>query len=130
MMRRSRNIAQAHDDGRVAVLPEWLQEGRTVWWWRQTECLRDLCEDSITATCPLNGMARMPVSSETVQGCARQHPVLEREVIWSVLCIFKPGERLWVVNDLDPVKEVDLDAAFHPSREAAMRRKPREVRRG
>lgn len=112
---------------RAAVLPEWLEEGRTVWFWRDCFCDgTDLCSDSVGPMCPLNSLRGRP-SPEVIGKCARHHPQLDQTVIWAVSAAFEPGKILWTVNEAYTVREEFLRATFFPSREAALARRPEEI---
>ena len=118
-------IQKATREGRVALLPEWLREGCRVWYWRESFCGDDCCSDMVTSCCPLNNGHRM--GDAAARECARQHPVLEEAVIWSVGAFFKPGEIYWSVNELDGVPDRRLRESFFPSRKEALKNKPGRV---
>lgn len=118
-------LERAAREQRVAVLPEWLQEGRTVWYWRETLCGDDLCPDSVGVCCPINHS--LSWNDPAVLSCARQHPVLQRTEIWGVLVMFTPRGMQWVINDLAPVDDRYMREVFFASEKEARKRRPREV---
>jgi len=120
------NCLTALREDRVAILPEWLQEGRTVWFWRESYCFdKDLCVDSVTPACPFNGLG--PRDRERIHSCARRHPVLDSTEVWAVTAIFERGGVSWCINDAYTVRDCMLRAAFFPSRIEALEHRPEEV---
>ena len=120
------NCLAALREGRVAIQPEWLEEGRTVWFWRESYCFdKDLCSDSVTPACPFNGLG--PRDREKIHSCARRHPVLDSTEIWVVQAIFERGGVSWCINDAYTVKDCLLKGAFFPSRLEALEHRPEEV---
>jgi len=120
---------EALRDGRVAIQPEWLQEGRVVWYWRETYCFdSDLCPDSVTPSCPFNSSGRQ--DKEKIHRCARKHPVLTSTEVWSVQALFERGGVSWCVNDAYTVRDCLLRGAFFPSRIEALEHRPEEVAYG
>ena len=123
------NCLKAFSEDRVAVLPEWLQEGRTVWFWRESYCFdKDLCVGSITPLCPFNSPG--PRDKEKIHQCARRHPVLDSTEIWAVSAIFERTGVSWCINDAYTVKDCLLRGAFFPSRIEALLHRPEEVEYG
>ncbi|MBR2699545.1 MAG: hypothetical protein IKE76_13240 [Clostridia bacterium] len=120
---------EALRDGRAAILPEWLQEGRTVWFWRECWCFdKDLCADSVTSACPFNSLG--PRDKEKIHQCARRHPVLDSTEIWAVSAVFERSGVSWCINDAYTVKDCLLRGAFFPSRLDALEHRPEEVAYG
>lgn len=109
-------------EGRVAVLPEWLQEGRTVWIWRASLCDEDGCMDMVSAVCPVNRGESW--GSRAAQDCAGRHPVLEAITVFDAAAVFKPDGVLWTINDFPLIRDAELRRVFFPSREAAMKNRP------
>lgn len=112
----------------TAELPEWLQEGRTVWYWRETYCSDEACLDMVASVCPLN-MGLRP-DRDAVAKCARRHPVLDSVTVWAVLAIFEPGGVRWVINDALEIRDEDLRAAVFPDKKTALKRRPEVVMYG
>ena len=120
------NCLTALREDRVAILPDWLQEGRTVWFWRETYCFdNDLCSDSVTPSCPWNGPG--PRNKEKIHKCSRKHPVLISTEVWAVSAIFDVSGVIWCVNDAFTVRDCLLKDAFFPSRIEALKHRPEEV---
>ena len=122
---KRKDMERATREGRVAILPEYLQEGRTVWYWRESLCDEDGCMDMVTSCCPLNHGFKL--FDNVAKECARQHPVLENTDVWSVAAEFTARGVRWVINDWDPVPDDRLLAAYWPSREEALEHKPGRV---
>ena len=120
-----RYLKQAAADRRLAVCPEWLQHGRTVWYWRECLCLDELCPDSVTTCCPINNGFRP--GDPAALACARQHPQLENTMVWSVCAYFTPRGVEWSVNDLPGVPDHMMRKVFFPCRADALAQRPREV---
>lgn len=112
----------------TAELPEWLQEGRTVWYWRVTFCMDELCPDGVSPGCPLNSFNR--ADRATVDACSRRHPVLDSMTVWAVLAMFEPGGVRWVINDALEIRDEDLRAAVFPDKKTALKRRPEVVMYG
>lgn len=121
-----RYMERATREGRVALLPEWLQVGRPVWYWRESLCDDDGCPDMVTAACPLNAGAAW--IDEEARECSQRHPVLEKSTVWSACAYFTPRGVEWSVNELPAVADVHLRSAFFRSREEALKFRPKEVR--
>ena len=121
-------LERAAREGRVAVQPEWLQEGRTVWIWRSILCDEELCPDSVGSACPLNGKA-YPWSLEA-RKCARTHPVLDKLDVWSVAAHFEPRGLTWAINDEIIIPDACLREAVWPSERAAKAHRPEAIRYG
>lgn len=120
-----RYMQQATREGRVALLPEWLQVGRRVWYWRECLCDDDGCPDMVTTSCPLNnGFAWC---DEEARDCSLQHPILEETMIWSVAAYFTPRGIEWVINDLPAVADFRLRSAFFKDKTAALLARPGRV---
>ena len=120
-------IQKAAGEGRVAVLPEWLQEGRRVWLWRECFCDDgDLCEDSVTPACPLNSFSGRPDVGTTAR-CARYHPQLDSTTVWAVSAEFTPKGIFWMINEAYRIRDCFLREAVFPSREAAQARRPEVI---
>lgn len=115
-------IEKATREGRVAMLPEWLAEGRTVWIWRENLCDEDGCMDMVSPVCPRNRGASW--DSATAMECARRHPVLESMQIYDVRAVFTRLGVAWSVNDSMLVPDDQLRAVFFPNREAALKNRP------
>lgn len=109
----------------TAELPEWLQEGRTVWYWRETYCTGELCTDKLGSGCPMNQTFRP--DRDTVAKCARRHPVLDSLTVWAVLAMFEPGGIRWVINDAIEIRDEALRSAVFPDRKSALKRPPEVV---
>ena len=118
-------LERATREGRVALLPEFLQPGREVWYWRESLCEEDGCPDMDSFACPL--AASFSWHDEEARACARQHPVLEKGEIWDVRAVFTGQGVEWIVNDLPPVPDWRLRSAFFTSKTDAMRHRPGEV---
>ena len=113
--------------GRAAVLPEWLQEGREIWFWRETYCYEgDLCTDSITPVCPYNRRGRIREPEEVLQ-CARRHPLLTKADVWSVSASFEPLGIFWTINECYTVRDNMLRLAFFPTQADALDHKPEVI---
>lgn len=106
----------------MAVLPEWLQEGRTVWIWRPCLCDGDGCMDMVSAVCPVNRGESW--GSRGVRDCARRHPVLEAVTVYDAAAVFKPDGVLWTINDMALIRDGELRRVFFPTREAALKNRP------
>lgn len=120
-----RYIQKATREGRVALLPEYLQEGREVWYWRESLCEEDECPDGAGSCCPLNhGMAW---SDPAVIECRRQHPVLEKCTVWSAAAAFTPRGVEWSINDLPAVPDRHLRSAFFSTRAEALKNRPGRI---
>ena len=118
-------MQQATREGRVALLPEWLQVGRRVWYWRESLCDDDGCPDMVTSSCPLNnGFASC---DEPARDCSQQHPFLEETMVWSAGAYFTPRGIEWVINDLPAVADCRLRSAFFTSRKTALENKPGRI---
>lgn len=118
-------MERATREGRVALLPEWLQPGREVWYWRESLCDEDGCLDMGTVACPLNAGAVW--FDDVARECSRQHPILEKLTVWSAAAYFTPRGVEWVINDLPAVADVCLRGAFFRTRAEAVKARPREV---
>lgn len=123
-----KHVKNAARDGRVAVLPGFLQEGREVWYWRELLCQDDLCPDCVSSVCPLNAGYRF-TDPETVK-CCRDHPVLDKMEVWSVAAQFTPSGVEWIINDLPGVDDRALRAVYFPSRAEAIRHRPGRIEHG
>ena len=123
-----KTIKRAAREGRVAVLPAWLSEGKTVWYWRGTLCGDDLCLDMVGPSCPMNHGAKY--FDREAKDCARCHPVLDHMEIYDVRAVFTPRGIRWAVNDLDDVADIWLRTVFFPTREDALSRRPRRIEYG
>ena len=123
-----RYMEKATREGRVALLPEYLQVGQEIWYWRESLCDDDGCPDMVTSCCPLNNGIQW--YEDTARECSRQHPVLEHATIWSVSACFTPRGVEWVVNDLPAVADVHLRRAFLTTKDEALRQRPEEVLTG
>ncbi len=111
---------------RLAILPDWLQEGRTVWFWRETYCFDDdLCMDSITPVCPFNGAGR--ADRDRILQCSRRHPILTKTDVWSVTASFEPLGIFWTINDCYTVRNDVLLGAFFPTQAKALEHKPEVI---
>ena len=121
-------MAEAARDLRAAILPPWLREGSTVWYWRETFCDDELCLDMVGPTCPLNAAQRP--DRDAVRRCARMHPVLDSMTVWSVLARFTPQGVVWSINDAVEIRDELLRAAVFPAKEAALRRRPGVIEYG
>lgn len=120
-------IQSAARDGRVAVLPEWLQEGRKVWMWRECFCTDgDLCEDSVTPACQMNSLRSRPDPAALAR-CARYHPQLDSTTVWAVSAEFTPKGIFWMINEAYRIRDCFLREAVFPSREAAQARRPEVI---
>lgn len=124
-------LQAAAREGRVAVLPAWIQEGRTVWYWRETLCDDDLCPDMVGPSCPMNrmhGAARY--GDPEARGCARLHPVLDSMELWSVAAQFTPRGIVWALNEDTEISDAWLRLAVFPSKEEALQHRPRRIEYG
>jgi len=123
---RSVLIESLISQSRLAILPDWLQEGRQVWFWRETYCFDgDLCTDSITPVCPYNGAGR--ADKERILRCARRHPILTKTDVWSVTASFEPLGIFWTINDCYTVRNDVLLRAFFPTQEKALENRPEVI---
>lgn len=119
----------ADREDRLAILPDWLQEGKTVWYWRECYCMDgDLCPVSVTKECPFNQWQRP--DNEEIFECARRHPQLDSMQVWSVLAIFERGGVKWVVNDCIEVKDRNLRGAVFPTKGLALDHVPEVIEYG
>ena len=119
-------MEKAAREGRVALLPEWLQVGREVWYWRECLCGGDdLCADGVTSCCPLNN--GIPWYDEVARDCACQHPILEKTTIWSAAACFTPRGVEWIINELPAVSDYRLRSAFFLTKQAALDSRPGKV---
>jgi len=116
-------LKRAAGDGRLAVLPEWLREGCTVWYWRETFCGDEPCIRA-DPLCPLNWLEW---NDPQVIDCARRHPRLEQTQVWSVMVMFTRSGMQWVINDLAPVDDRYMRVVFFPSEKEARKHRPQEV---
>ena len=114
-------------ESRLAILPDWLQEGRTVWFWRETSCFDDdLCIDSVQPFCPYNRSVGRPDHS-VIRDCARRHPIIAKTDVWSVTASFEPLGIFWTINDCYTVRSDRLLQAFFPTQEKALEHKPEVI---
>ena len=119
-------IERLISESRLAILPDWLQEGRVVWFWRETYCFDgDLCVDSITPVCPFNGSGR--ADRDRILRCSRRHPILTKTDVWSVTASFEPLGIFWTINDCYTVRNDVLLGAFFPTQAAAMDHRPEVI---
>ena len=118
-------LEKATREGRVALLPEFLQAGREVWYWRESLCDEDGCPDMVTVACPLNAGAVW--YDDAARECSRQHPVLEKLTIWSAGAFFTPRGVEWVINELPAVPDWHLRNAFFTTRAEALRNRPGRI---
>ena len=122
-------LKRAAHDGRMAVLPEFLTEGKKIWYWRECLCEEgEICMDAVTSLCPLNN--GIDWDDDVARRCASVHPQLEETEIWSVAAFFTPRGIEWVINDLPGVAECNLRSAFFSTQEAAIRERPRRIVHG
>lgn len=124
-----KSIEKAVREGRAAILPGWLAEGKTVWYWRETLCDEELCVDCVSPVCPFNS-ASLAWNDPEVRRCAREHPVLDKMEIYDVRAVFTAKGIFWVVNDGIDVADRLLRAVYFPTREAALARRPRRIEYG
>ena len=124
-------IEKAARDGRVAVLPEWLQEGRTIWYWREILCDDELCMDMVSPVCPLNRTREKirPRDPEAIE-CARLHPVLDSMELWAVGADFTPRGVVWRLNDDLQIHDVWLRRAVFPTKAEALQHRPGRIEYG
>lgn len=124
-------LQAAAREGRVAVLPEWLTEGRTVWYWREILCDDELCPDMVGPSCPMNDAHRHigPRSPEAL-ACARLHPVLDSMELWSVAAQFTPRGIVWNLNDALEISDTWLRVAVWPTKLAALQHRPGRIEYG
>lgn len=122
---KRKEIDAAVREGRAAILPEWLQPGREVWYWRESLCEEDECPDQDTLSCPLS--AGFCWHEDEARRCARQHPVLEKSTVWGVAAEFTERGVVWSVNDLPQIPDWRLHSAFFTSKADALRHRPGEV---
>jgi len=114
------------EENRLAVLPDWLQEGREIWFWRETYCFDgDLCMDSITPVCPYNRSGR--ADRQKIIQCARRHPLLTKTDVWSVTASFEPLGIFWTINECYTVRADLLLSAFFPTQAKALEHRPEVV---
>lgn len=124
---RRRTLEDAVRQGRAAVLPPWLSVGNEVWWWRECWCEDEICDaDCVTAVCPVNRGLRW--WDDEVRQCARVHPILDHETIFSVAAFFTKNGVEWSVNDGTAVPEKYLRMVYFSTREDALKVRPREVK--
>lgn len=123
-------IEKAARDGRVAVCPEWMTEGKTVWFWRETFCDDELCLDEVGPSCPINSLRHVRAGDPEARRCARMHPVLESVEIWDVVARFDPRGVLWVINDGYEIRDSVLRGAVFPSRQSALAHRPEVIEYG
>ena len=125
-MGRKQKLLDADREGRAALCPEWLREGRKVWFWRAAYCLAEgECADRSGSCCPLNNGCDL--QDRAVRGCAAQHPMLESETVWSVAALFRAWGVAWSINDMDPIGDGALAVSVFPTREEALRHRPGRV---
>ena len=122
---KRKEIDVAVREGRAAILPEWLQPGREVWYWRESLCDEDGCLDMVTVACPINAGFRW--HEEEVRSCARQHPVLEKAEIYSVFASWSERGVEWIINGLPAVPDCLFRESFFVSEAEARRHRPGEV---
>lgn len=124
-------IQKAAREGRVAVLPEWLCEGRIVWYWREILCDDELCPDMVGPSCPINDAHRHigPRSPEALE-CARLHPVLDSMELWAVSAQFTPRGVVWAFNEDTEISDAWLRLAVFPTKEEALQHRPRRIEYG
>lgn len=123
-----KGLQRAARDHRVAVLPEYLQPGRDIWYWRESLCDEDGCSHMVTSSCPINRGRHWP--DPEVYQCACRHPVLDHGKVWSAAAFFTEQGIEWVINDLPGVMEDRLRSAFFATREEAMKAKPERIIHG
>lgn len=123
-----RYMERATREGRVALLPEWLQVGREVWYWHESLCDDNGCADMVTAACPINKGAVW--YDDEARECARRHPSLEKTTVWSVCSYFTPKGVMWSVNELPAVADLFLRGAYFRTRAEALKNRPKEVAAG
>ena len=121
--------ADAVRDGRAAILPEFLQVGSRVWYWRESLCDEDCCMDMVTAACPLNRGVKW--YEDECRRCAMAHPILEETTVWSVQADFSPVRGVqWIVNGLPGVADSRVRLSFFATGEEAMAHRPKAVEYG
>ena len=128
----SRKYAKkAAREGRVAILPEFLQEGRVVWYWREILCDDELCPDMVGPSCPMNDLHRsVRARSPEALACARLHPVLDSMELFSVLAQFTPRGIVWRLNDAVEISDAWLRSAVWPSKLSALQHRPGRIEYG
>ena len=124
-------LQRAAGEGRVAILPEFLQEGRAVWYWRETLCDDELCLDMVGPTCPMNRLNEHigPHDPEAIR-CAMMHPVLDSMEIWHVTAAFTPRGIVWCLNDAVEISDVWLRRSVFPSKVLALANRPEVIAYG
>lgn len=124
-------IEKAARDGRVAVLPEWLKEGATVWYWRELLCDDELCPDMVGPSCPMNSLhgRHGPHSPEALE-CARMHPTLDSMEVRRVTAEFTPQGVTWCINDSFEVPAYWLRRAVFTSKAKALQHRPERIEYG
>lgn len=118
-------LEDAVRSGRAAFPPAWLTVGQTVWYWRETSCPDNPCMYMVTPECPLNRGVRW-YEEEAIR-CARKHPELARETVWSLCAYFTPNGVEWSGNDMPAVHERYVRRVYFSTRAEAEKVRPREV---
>ena len=116
---------RASEQGRLALIPGWMQEGKTVFLWDSPTCQDEPCGDKGKLGCPLklDDWDTNPV----VLRCQRQHPVLRRLELWAIVARFTPRGVVYILNDYYVIPDFDLRRiVFRTEREARLN-KPREA---
>lgn len=107
--------------GRLAMVPDWLFEGNTVFIWDSTDCDDEPCGDWGKLACPYRpGETITPV----VIGCRRAHPKLRRVEVWSVAAYFMRSGVYFVINDYFQIHANDLPKVVFKNEREAWRNKP------
>ena len=124
-------IEKAAREGRVAVLPAWLAEGKTVWYWREVFCEDELCPDMVGPSCPMNRLREHigPHSPQAIE-CARLHPTLDSMELWRVSAAFTPRGVVWALNDAYEIPDVWLRMAVFPTKAEALQHRPTRIEYG
>lgn len=124
-----KSMKRAVREDRAAILPPWLAEGRTVWYWRETICDEDGCLDVVSPICPFN--VHSPAWNDPeVRSCAMEHPVLDKMEVYDVRAVFTRRGISWEVNEGYGVADSVLRQVYFPTREAALAHRPRRIEYG
>lgn len=112
----------ASEQGRLAMIPDWMQEGNFVYLWDSVDCLDESCGDEGKLACPMG-----KGSEQVIRRCRMAHPVLRRIALWSVVAQFTPRGVLYFLNDFYVIPDVDLLRIVFKNEKEARLHKPLEA---
>lgn len=113
---------RASEEGRLAMVPDWLQEGNSVYLWDSIGCRDEACGDQGKLACPMG-----KGSVQAIRRCRMAHPVLRRIELWSVMAQFTPRGVVYFLNDFYVIPEGDLLRIVFKTEKEARQHKPLEA---